>query len=766
MPQENSDWKILLDKVLQLEGATNCQDQAVTGGLEAFVARQRQALAHYVAGYASAPHDERVRMLESLRVALDGLQAPATAATAIPEPSPLPESPGLPLDAPITSAAGVAAKRAGVLAKLGIETVEDLMLYFPFRLEDRTTFSEIGSAQVGEDACIRGEVLTVNTIRARGRMTIVKAAIGDGTGFLFAVFFNQPWIAKQLKKGMRVDVFGRVERTRNELQMRAPVWEPEGTGLEIGRWVPVYPATEGITARNLRSILSRNLDPALSSIQEILPEPVRTRHGLLARRAAIETVHRPQGRESFEAARRSLAFEELFLLQVGLASTARAEAGRIHAPVDGWMDSFIAGLPFKLTRAQRAAIDEIVADLKRPIRMMRLLQGDVGSGKTLVALAAALYAMDGRCQVAYMAPTEILAAQHAETFKHMLEGLPIRVELLTSSTPDKETLREAAEAGEIQLLVGTHALIQESVEFKNLGLVIIDEQHRFGVIQRSQIEEKGDKVDVLVMSATPIPRTITLTLYGEFDVSTLDEMPSGTRAIRTQWFEQAQRGVVYEEVARLLADGKKGFVVLPLVEESEKVAAKAATQVAEELRPRFSDAGVGLIHGRLASQDKTAAMEAFRLGEVRLLVATTVIEVGIDIQDADFMVIEHADRFGLSQLHQLRGRIGRAGQDAICFALSDARTDEAVQRMTAFSSFEDGFSIAEADLKIRGPGDLVGTQQHGFFTELRAVNLIEDLDLMYQARDAAKMLVAEGVPKTLNARVHRRFGELLKWMRV
>jgi len=548
--------------------------------------------------------------------------------------------------------------------------------------------------------------------------------------------------------------------------MRSPVWEPEATSLEVGRWVPVYPATEGISARNLRSILSRNLDQALQSIHEILPQAVCTKHGLLDRRTAIQTIHRPPGPDAFEAARRSLAFEELFLLQVGLASTSRTEAGRVHMPQAGWMDSFVGGLPFHLTRAQHAAVNEIVADLKRPIRMMRLLQGDVGSGKTLVALAAALFAMDGGCQAAYMAPTEILAEQHAETFERMLSGLPLRVELLTSSTPDKEVLREDVEAGEVHLLVGTHALIQEAVEFKDLGFVIIDEQHRFGVVQRAEIEEKGDKVDVLVMSATPIPRTITLTLYGEFDVSTLDELPAGKRAITTKWHEQAQRARVYEEVEQLLNEGKKGFVVLPLVEESEKVAATAATQVAEELRPRFGSMGVGLIHGRLSAEGKLAAMESFRSGETRLLVATTVIEVGIDIQDADFMVIEHADRFGLSQLHQLRGRIGRAGQDAVCFALSDARTDEAVRRMKAFSTYEDGFSIAEADLKIRGPGDLVGTQQHGFFTELRAVNLIEDLDLMHHARDAARSLVAEGVPKPLDAVVQRRFSELLKWMRV
>jgi len=368
----------------------------------------------------------------------------------------------------------------------------------------------------------------------------------------------------------------------------------------------------------------------------------------MLRRTAVETIHRPEDLASFERARQSLAFEEFFLLQLGLLQSARAEAGRSHTAKSGLLDSFFAGLTFSLTGSQRTAIDEILSDMSRPVRMMRLLQGDVGSGKTLVALAAALAAIDGGCQVAYMAPTEILAEQHALTFGRALAGLPVVVQLLTGNTPGKAAVHERASNGEIDLLVGTHALIQETVSFQDLGLVIIDEQHRFGVVQRSAIEEKGDRVDLLVMSATPIPRTITLTLYGEFDTSVLDEMPRGPRSIETSWIETSQRSDVYEKVGRLLGEGRKGYVVLPLVEESDKVEASAAIQVAEELAHRFLDHGIGLIHGRLSSGEKVAAMEAFRDGVTQLLVATTVIEVGIDVQDADFMVIEDADRFGLS----------------------------------------------------------------------------------------------------------------------
>jgi ATP-dependent DNA helicase RecG len=398
--------------------------------------------------------------------------------------------------------------------------------------------------------------------------------------------------------------------------------------------------------------------------------------------------------------------------------------------------------------------------------MMRLLQGDVGSGKTLVAVAAALLAIDAGCQVAFMTPTEILTEQHTFNLRRLLSDLPVNVEVLTGATRGKDAIRAAVEAGEVDLLVGTHALIQESVAFRDLGLVIIDEQHRFGVVQRSLIEEKGRDVDVLVMSATPIPRTITLTLYGEFDVSTLDELPLGPRSIKTHWVPEGHRETVYDEVGRFLERGRKGYVVLPLVEESEKVTANAAVQVAEEMTSRFAGTGIGLIHGRLSALEKVEAMERFRAGDVRLLVATTVIEVGIDVLDADFMVIEHADRFGLSQLHQLRGRIGRSGQLADCFAVSDANTDDARARLTAFAENTDGFAIAEEDLRIRGPGDLLGTKQHGFFTKLRAVDLFGDLGLMREARDAARRLREEGIPDELVETAHRRFGDMLKWVRV
>ena len=389
-------------------------------------------------------------------------------------------------------------------------------------------------------------------------MNVVKAAVGDGTGFLYAVWFNQPWIAQQLKRGEEIDLFGRIELAYGELQMKSPVWEPAGTGLETGRWVPVYPATEGVSDKAIRALIERNLDVYLPGISEVLPEDVRAAQGLPGRRTAIEAIHRPRNAEDFESARRTLAFEELFLLQLGLLSTTQSEAGASHKTSGSLASSFLAGLSLELTAAQRMALSDIESDLEQPIRMMRLLQGDVGSGKTLVAVVAALHVIEAGYQVAMMAPTELLAAQHAATLSSLLEGLPVEIALLTGSTKEKSETDRRIEEGEVDLIIGTHALIQESVSFARLGLVVIDEQHRFGVVQRAAIEEKGTDVDLLVMSATPIPRTIALTLYGEFDTSILDELPMGEKRITTYWLAESRRNGVYDQVARAIRDGEQG----------------------------------------------------------------------------------------------------------------------------------------------------------------------------------------------------------------
>ena len=742
-----------VEKILRLEAESGFLDSAVTRGLEAFVEVSLPGAVSIVRGYGQADREGRRRIVDALTAFLGRDGAVREAET---------ES----LERPIDVLPGVGPKRADALRSIGIHTVEDLILHFPRRLEDRSRFVEIGRLPVGEAAAVRAEILAVDRRRVGRGMTIVKAALGDGSGFVYAVWFNQPWLADQLHRGDRIDVFGRVERSHGELQMRAPVWEPAETGSAIGRVVPIYAATEGVSDRLIRSLIERHLDPLLDGVTDVLPAAVRDEHGILSRREAIGALHRPDDQGAFERARRSLAFEELLLLQVGLRATTRSKPGVARLVKGDWTTSFVAGLPFALTRGQVSALRDIEADLTAPNRMMRLLQGDVGSGKTLVALVAALSVIEGGAQVAFMVPTELLAEQHAGTIERLFEGLPVRVGLLTGATREKEAVTDGIADGSVDLVVGTHALIQETVSFANLGLVVIDEQHRFGVVQRSAIEEKGKAIDLLVMSATPIPRTIALTLYGEFDVSTLDELPVGRRRIETRRARASKRDAIYAEVGRWLADGRKGYVVLPLVEESEKVDAAAAIQVAEELAGRFPDAGVGLLHGRIGAADRADVMARFVDGAIRLLVSTTVIEVGIDVQDADFMVIEGADRFGLSQLHQLRGRIGRSGQEAVCVAVGDAKTEEAEGRLTAFVDHDDGFDIAEADLRIRGPGDLLGTQQHGFLTQLRAVDLTTDLDLMSRARAAAVRMVADGVPSRIATEVDRRFGDVLRWLRV
>jgi ATP-dependent DNA helicase RecG len=757
MPQENSDPRATVEKILRLEASTGFRDVAVTCGLEAFLVRHCPDVAMLAVGYASSTPAERERIVARLRGRL-GLEESESPARDDPAASELRE--------PIATMKGVGPKRAEMLERLGIVTTEDLLHYLPRRLEDRSLFRPIGSLRNEEEAAVRGRVLTVGQHRVGRGMTVVKAAIGDGTGFLYAAWFNQPWLAKQLRRGEEIDLFGRVEFRFREVQMRSPVWEPAGTGVEMGRLVPIYPVTEGLSDRLLRSLVGQSLDRHQGALRDVVPADVAAEQRLLSKADAIRTIHRPPSADEFERARRTLAFEELFLLQLGLLLETRNRAGVAHLASGRLANSFLAASPFTLTRAQQQVLREIKSDLSRPVRMMRLLQGDVGSGKTLVAIMAALYAIEAGFQVALMAPTEILAEQHVANLVRLLADLPVRTALLTGATAAKDQLRQAVEGGDVDLLVGTHALIQEAVTFRALGLVVIDEQHRFGVVQRSQIEEKGHDVDLLVMSATPIPRTIALTLYGEFDVSVLDEFPLGEKRIRTDWVAESQRDQVYDNVGGFLAAERRGYVVLPLVEESEKIDAKAAVQVSEELAVRFGADRVGLLHGRLSPNVKSSVMERFRSGQIRLLVSTTVVEVGVDVLDADFMVIEHADRFGLSQLHQLRGRIGRAGQDAVCVALADAKTEESRRRLTAFRDTSDGFAIAEEDFRIRGPGDLLGTHQHGFLSQLRAANFLEDVDLMRRAQAAARQIRERGAGRELVEAIDRRFGEVIRWLRV
>ena len=751
MPTTKEPPWALIEKVISLERAKGFRDEAVIGGLEGFLELHWPEGAELVRGYGSMSPEERREALSKLEAALDKRRRTALGSLKI----------------PIEEAAGVGPQVAKLLRKLGIETVEDLLTTFPRRLEDRSRKKPIGQVQDGEAVTVQGVVRAKSRIKVRPKLELIKVAVDDGTGVLFAIWFNQPWIWDEIEQGKEYSFFGKVQIRFGERQMENPVWEPAGREFNTGRWVPIYPSTEGLSQGMLRAIIKRNLARFGPLIEDLLPEEVRKRRKLLPRRKAIHGIHFPESPASFEAARRTLAFEELFLLQLGLALKKREwqrGEGRALEPDPGMVRRFLEGLPFELTPSQRRALREIERDLRAPYPMMRLLQGDVGSGKTVVAAGACVMAISAGAQAAVMAPTEILAEQHFLVFRDLLKDLPIQVELLLGSVwgRDRERVLAGLSRGEVDLLIGTHALFQEGVEFKDLGLAVIDEQHRFGVIQREALKKKGKGTNILVMSATPIPRTVALTIYGEFSVSVLSEMPVSRGNVRTVWVSEARRHEVYDEVEILLREGQKGYVIFPLVEESEEMDLRAATEAYRELSGRFGWAGVGLMHGRLPAEEKRRVMDAFRRGEIRLLVSTTVVEVGLDVPDASFLVIEHADRFGLSQLHQLRGRIGRQGQPAVCYAIADPTTEEARRRLSAFRDIDDGFRIAEEDLRIRGPGDLLGTAQHGFVSRLKVADLIRDLGLLEAAREEAFRLARDGVPGYLVEEVERRFGEALE----
>lgn len=748
--------RALVAKILSLEREKAFTDMAVLGGLERFVSRHVPEARHLIAGYAALDPPSRARAVDRLE---RWLFDPSSA------------QPREPLaEIPISRLPGVGKKRAELLGRLGIRTVDDLLTMVPRRLEDRSQVRPIRGVRDGETVLVRAVVRAKSRAKVRRGLEIIKVAVDDGTGFLFAIWFNQPWVWDQIVQGESYAFYGRVQVRYGELQMENPVWEKEGTDLQTGRWVPVYPATEGLTQPVLQGLIQQALAEFAAGVGDVVPPEIRERQALLPRREAISRIHAPRDPHDFERARRALAFEELFLLQVGIAHrrAPTAARGRQLETDRAALDLFVGGLPFALTLSQKRALDAIDEDLRSPQVMLRLLQGDVGSGKTVVAAAACLLAASAGSQAAVMAPTEILAEQHHLVLQELMAGLPVRVGCLAGGVGRKErqAMLGAIASGELDIVVGTHALIQEDVAFRDLGLAVIDEQHRFGVVQRAALEAKGEGTNILVMSATPIPRTVVLTLYGDFAVSVLDEMPTSRGRVRTEWLSLSRREDVYREVAGWLARGEKGYVVFPLVAESEDLDLRAASEGYEELRARFPEHGVALLHGRLPSEVKRRALTAFRGGEVQLLVATTVVEVGIDVRGASFLVIEHADRLGLAQLHQLRGRIGRNGQDAVCYALADPTTDEARQRLAAFRDLADGFKIAEADLRIRGPGDLLGTEQSGFVSQLRAADLGRDLALLERARGEALRLAEEGVPDDLAHEVERRFGEALSLLGV
>ncbi len=664
---------------------------------------------------------------------------------------------------PVQYVKGVGPQRAAALQKLGIVTLEDLLYHLPFRYEDRRAFARISELRPGMKLAVSGAIAVAGLRRAR-RISLYEIRLEDGSGRLKAIWFNQPYLKDVLAKGQRVVLYGLVDvdaAGSRQLTMTSPEFEvlddEDAASLHTGRIVPIYEKLGPLGGKGLRRVLVQLAETLPDQLADPLPEEVRARLDVPGRGEALRRVHCPTEKDALATlnaarspAHRRLILEEFFLFQLGLARRRQGlrgeQKGISFAITDAAREAVKRILPFHLTGAQKRVLREIAADMRSPHPMNRLVQGDVGSGKTMVALLSMVIAAENGYQSAFMAPTEILAEQHFLTFRRLLAKLPYRVELLSAALKGKQRAAayERLASGEATVAVGTHALIQQGVAFHRLGLAVIDEQHRFGVLQREDLRRKGLEADVLVMTATPIPRTLSLTAYGDLDVSIVDERPPGRMPIKTLLKPATQRREVFELVRRDLSAGRQAYVVYPLVEESEKLEdVKAAAQMAAEWARALAPARVGPLHGRLPAAEKEQVMGAFGRGEIRVLVATTVIEVGVDVANATLMVIEHAERFGLAQLHQLRGRVGRGKGASTCILMTHGRlSDVAHERLQVMLRCDDGFAIAEKDLEIRGPGDFFGTRQWGM-PNLRVAHLIRDRELLETARDEAFRYVAD-----------------------
>ncbi len=668
-----------------------------------------------------------------------------------------------PWQTPVQFLKGVGPKRAFFLGKLNIHTLEDLLYFVPFRYEDRAEIKKISQLEPGKIETIVGEVMAVSLNETpRRRMKIVEIAVSDQTGVIKGKWFNQQYLKTYFKRGERVMLSGRVKENHfggRSLEMESPVYELVGeneTQLHMDRIVPVYHETKGFSSKQIRVLMKQVLDQYGNQMPELLSSDLIQKYRLLPLSEAIAQIHFPDKETPLDLlnhgkspAHRRLIFDELFLLQTGLALRKQGMNERVTG-IKFHIDETHQGplrrlLPFELTAAQERVIREIKKDMSEAYVMNRLIQGDVGSGKTLVALMSILTAMGNGYQCALMAPTEILAVQHYFYLKPYLETLGKTLTLLTSDMKKKEkdAALESLASGVCDLAIGTHALIQKGVDFKKLGLAVVDEQHKFGVLQRATLAQKGQQPDLLIMTATPIPRTLGLTLYGDLNISVIDEMPPGRSPVQTRLYYGKQRDRAYRLIQEEVQKGRQVFVVCPLVEESEKLDLKAAVELfAEFTETVFPDFKIGLLHGKMKRDEKEAVMTQFKAGEIDILVATTVVEVGIDIPNATIMAIEHAERFGLAQLHQLRGRVGRGREQSYCLMIAEYPiSKEGKRRLNAMVSTTDGFKISEEDLAIRGPGEFFGTQQSGLPT-LRIANLIRDGAILEAARDEAFAWVA------------------------
>jgi ATP-dependent DNA helicase RecG len=668
------------------------------------------------------------------------------------------------LDTPVQFLKGIGERRAEALERLGIRTARDLLWHLPHRYVDASTLTPLARAEIGEEVACAGRVVAKGILPTRRGLRIFHAVLRDDSGLLECVWPGQPFLDRAIEMGQTLLVSGPVrfyhgrQLAPREFVILADA-EGEADPLPAGKVLPVYPATEGLSHKIIRSLIERHLDGLIAASQDALPESLRRSLALPPLAEALRAVHRPTSIDQAEAGRRRLAFDELLDLQLMLIR-ARAVAKRARSGVAFTLRRDLttrlrSSLPWELTGDQQRALREITGDMTAPQRMHRLLMGDVGTGKTVVALFAMLLAVENDFQAALMAPTELLAEQHGATLTHLLGPLELQPDLLLGrqTAAEKAAVRQRLASGQTRLAVGTHALLQEGVSFRRLGLVVIDEQHRFGVEQRAALIGKGAAPDVLLLTATPIPRSLALTLYGDLDISTLRDRPPGRGAVRTALRGRGQRERALEFVRAECAKGRQAYVVLPVIEESERADLRAATTMMQTLAARWPELQVALVHGRMKAEERDGVMRRFRAGEVHVLVATTVIEVGIDVPNATIMVIEHPDRFGLAQLHQLRGRIGRGAEASYCILLVDGPRPE---RLRGFAATQDGFKIAELDLAERGMGDLIGARQSGGF-EVRHARLPDDADLLGKARELASSII-ESDPG-LQRREHQRLRE-------
>jgi ATP-dependent DNA helicase RecG len=729
-------------------------------------------LSALASAYDGLPPPQRKERLEAVRDVLDRMKGRSVESPRVSVPESSPADRALALSAAIEALPGVGVRRAAVLHALGIERVEDLLWQLPWRYENRAATTPLAALRVGQDVTVCGEVGSVDeSVTARRRFRILQAVLRDASGTVTLKWFNQPYLRSRLVPGQKLMCSGRVKDAGGLLfpEIHNPYFEVMDAGdlssLHTGRVVPIYRETQGLTSRVLRVLVDRVLSTSRGLDEDCVPESIRVRHGLIPKLHALRTVHFPpsdsdltQYNTGVSPAHRRLAFEELLLLQLGLGArrreTERDSLGIAFECSAQRLARFWTSLPFEPTAAQRRVIDEVCRDMNSSRPMNRLIHGDVGCGKTVVAAAAIWMAVGDGYQAAVMAPTELLAEQHYRQLSTVLGGLGMRVAVMTSELPrrDRRIVLDRLANGEIDCVVGTHALLQPGVRFARFGLAVVDEQHKFGVLQRSHLVRKGYHPDVLIMTATPIPRTLAITVYGDLDVSVIDEMPAGRIPIETRWYREVQRAAANEAIREALGKGRQVYVVAPRIDESDDGEIRSVAALAERLSGECPGARVGVLHGRLSRREKDAAMQAFLAGQLDVLVATTVVEVGIDVPNATVMLIEHADRFGLAQLHQLRGRVGRGAHASLCLLLSpDYVSDEARQRLDTMQETRDGFLIAERDLEMRGPGEFLGTRQSGV-PDLKVAKLTRDAGLVDLARREA-FAVLDADP-TLSAPKH------------